>query len=208
MAATAVPGSLSLATTLLTLLPVGRNWLQAWARANGQLLPAYGKSGNGFRLLSLVLDSDNGSEFINYQLQRYCQAENISFTRSRPYHKNDNAHVEQKNWEAIRKIVGYDRLDTLKQLTVLNELYSGSLRLYLNYFQPTRKRKMKTIDTATGKQTKRYFEAKTPYRRVMEHPTTSQAAKDLLTSQYNQLNPVQLLAKIQRVIDRLRRTFR
>jgi hypothetical protein len=105
-------------------------------------------------------------------------------------------------------MVGYARLDTEEQLAILNGLYHGPLRLYLNYFQPNRKRKIKEIDTATGKKTKRYFEAKTPYQRVLEHPATGQAAKDLLTSQYNQLNPVDLLAEIRSVIDRLNRTLR
>jgi hypothetical protein len=156
----------------------------------------------------LGIDSDNGTEYINDHLRRYCIAEGLTFTRSRPYHKNDNAHVEQKNWEAVRKMIGYSRLDTEEQLRVLWQLYSGPLRLYLNFFQPTRKRKAKLIDTATGKKRKSYFEAKTPYRRVMEHPITSQATKDLLTSHYNQLNPVQLLAEIRFLLDELKKTLR
>ena len=154
------------------------------------------------------IDSDNGSEYINDHLRRYCQRSNLTFTRSRPYKKNDNAHVEQKNWEAVRKMVGYARLDTAEQLQILQALYCGSLRLYLNYFQPTRKRQTKLVDTATGKTSKRYFEAKTPYQRVMEHPSTSQAKRKLLTSQYNQLNPVKLLAELRTLIDRLNQTLR
>ncbi len=154
------------------------------------------------------IDSDNGKEYINYQLHRYCVQHRLTFTRSRPYRKNDNAHVEQKNWEAIRKMVGYSRFDTTEQLQLMNELYQEPLRLYLNYFQPTRKRRSKTIDTMTGKKTKRYFEAKTPYQRVMEHERTSQATKDLLISQYNQLNPVKLLAAVRSLLDRLNRTLR
>lgn len=156
----------------------------------------------------LGIDSDNGSEYINRHLQRYCQHENLTFTRSRPYHKNDNAHVEQKNWEAVRKMVGYARLDNQKQLDSLTELYRGPLRLYLNYFQPTRKRQVKVIDTATGQKRKSYFEARTPYQRVLVHPLTSHATKDLLESEYNQLNPVQLLARIRTLLDELKRTFR
>jgi len=154
------------------------------------------------------IDSDNGKEYINYQLQRYCVRQQLTFTRSRPYRKNDNAHVEQKNWEAVRKMVGYSRFDTDEQLRIMHELYLGPLRLYLNYFQPTRKRKAKEINTATGKQRKTYFDAKTPYQRVVEHENTSQAAKYLLTSQYNQLNPVKLLAQIRSLLDRLNRTLR
>ena len=147
--------------------------------------------GTRFPFAILGIDSDNGKEYINYQLMRYCQREGLTFTRSRPYQKNDNAHVEQKNWEAVRKMVGYSRFDTQQQLLILTELYRGPLRLYLNYFQPTRKRKVKLIETATGKKQKRYFEAKTPYQRVTEHPSTGQTIKELLSSEYNQLNPVQ-----------------
>lgn len=154
------------------------------------------------------IDSDNGAEYINYHLKHYCKRERLTFTRSRPYHKNDNAHVEQKNWEAIRKIVGYVRLDTKEQLELMNELYREPLRLYLNYFQPNRKRKAKLVDTATGQKRKTYFEAKTPYQRVLQHKNTSQVTKDMLTSEYNNLNPVQLLAQVHLLIDCLKRTLR
>jgi hypothetical protein len=161
-----------------------------------------------FPFAILGIDSDNGAEYINHKLMRYCQRERLTFTRSRPYRKNDNAHVEQKNWEAVRKMIGYSRFDTPEQLQIITELYRGPLRLYLNYFQPTRKRKVKLIDTTTGKQQKRYFEAKTPYQRVMERTSTSQGTKELLSSEYNQLNPVKLLADIRTLIDRLNRTLR
>lgn len=156
----------------------------------------------------LGVDSDNGYEYLNYHLMHYCKREGLNFTRSRPYQKNDNAHVEQKNWEAIRKVVGYSRLDTKEQLQILTELYGRPLRLYLNYFQPTRKRKVKLMDNATGQKRKFYFEAKTPYQRAIDHPSTTKATKDLLTSEYNQLNPVKLLAEIRTLIDRLNGTLR
>lgn len=155
----------------------------------------------------LGIDSDNGAEYINYHLMHYCKKEGISFTRSRPYHKNDNAHVEQKNWEAVRKMVGYAKYDTNEQLDILNELYSGPLRLYLNYFQPTRKRKVKYIDTASGTIHKKYFEAKTPYQRIAEHPNTTNVIKDKLQFEYQQLNPVKLLAEIRTLLERLNRTL-
>jgi hypothetical protein len=154
------------------------------------------------------IDSDNGSEFLNNHLYRYCRDEKLSFTRSRPYHKNDNAHVEQKNNSAIRKVVGYARYDTQEQLAILNQLYSGPLRLYLNFCQPTRKRKTKLIDTKTGKVRKTFFEAKTPYHRIMESGTVDDNSKQLLQSQYNNLNPVKLLAAIRALLDELEKTLR
>ncbi len=156
----------------------------------------------------LGIDSDNGSEYINYHLMRYCTREKLTFTRSRPYHKNDNAHVEQKNWEAIRKMVGYNRLDTSEQLALLSELYRGPLRLYLNYFQPTRKRKVKEVDAATGQKRKAYYDARTPYQRVLTHPGIPPDTKAVLQSGYNELNPVKLLAEIREILGKLQRTFR
>lgn len=156
----------------------------------------------------LGIDSDNGAEFINGHLYHYCQQEGITFTRSRPYRKNDNAHIEQKNNTAIRKMVGYARYDTRQQLDILNKLYSGPLRLYLNYCQPTRKRRFKLMDTGTGKVKKVYFEAKTPYQRVLESEHVDYGTKLLLQSQYNKLNPVKLLAEIHSLLERLDKTLR
>lgn len=144
------------------------------------------------------LDSDNGSEFINWHLQRYTKKHRITFTRSRPYRKNDNAHVEQKNWTAIRQLVGYKRLDTPEQLATLNDLYANEWRLYVNFFQPTMKVKETTKDQATGKKTKRYYQAMTPHQRLMAHPKVSTEQKALLQSIYDSLNPLQLQEAIQR----------
>ena len=83
----------------------------------------------------LGLDSDNGAEFINHDLKRYCEQERITFTRCRPYKKNDQAYVEQKNWTTVRQIVGYDRYEGQAACEALNALY-GPLRLYVNFFQP------------------------------------------------------------------------
>jgi hypothetical protein len=83
------------------------------------------------------LDSDNGSEFINYHLKAFCDHEHIQFTRSRPYKKNDNAHVEQKNWTHVRKLFGYVRYDSKKALDAMNELYQNELRLLQNLFLPS-----------------------------------------------------------------------
>jgi hypothetical protein len=156
----------------------------------------------------LGIDSDNGGEYINNHLYRYCVDEHIYFTRSRPYKKNNNAHVEQKNWEAVRKIVGYSRLDDERQQAILNELYQGPLSLYLNYFQPTRKRKSKLIDTASGVSRKSYFEARTPHQRLMDNMSVPGEVKDLLQSEYNNLNPVQLLAEIRTLIEQLDKSLR
>lgn len=154
------------------------------------------------------LDPDNGSEFINWQLHRYCQKHSITLTRSRAYHKNDQAHVEQKNYTAIRQLVGWSRLDKRSQQSILNDLYSNEWRLYLNFFQPTMKLKEKIKDTATGKVKKRYYEAKTPYQRLIEHPKVDPQAKAMLQSQYQSLNPIQLQREIKQKLELLRSTLK
>lgn len=154
------------------------------------------------------LDSDNGAEFINWHLERYTRKHRITFTRSRPYRKNDQAHVEQKNWTAIRQLVGYQRLDTAEQLEILNDLYANEWRLYLNFFQPTMKLKQTVKDQRTGRKTKRYHQAQTPHQRLMVHPMVSAEQKALLQSTYDSLNPVQLQREIQRKLTKLEKTFR
>jgi hypothetical protein len=83
------------------------------------------------------IDSDNGSEFINDHLVRYCKTHGIQFTRGRPYKKDDNAHIEQKNWTHVRKLIGWDRFDTPEAVELLNDLYRNELRLMMNLFQPS-----------------------------------------------------------------------
>lgn len=154
------------------------------------------------------LDPDNGSEFINWQMFRYCEKHNINLTRSRPYHKNDNAHVEQKNWTAIRQLFGYARYDKREQQAMMNDLYANEWRLFINFFQPTMKRKERVKDNQTGKTKKKYYEAKTPYQRLIEHPKTSQEQRDALMSTYETLNPVELKRQINRKIELIKKTLK
>jgi len=148
----------------------------------------------------LGIDSDNGAEFINAHLLRYCREEHITFTRSRPYRKNDSCFVEQKNYSVIRRTVGYSRYDTDKELNTLNELYSY-LRLYVNFFQPVRKLIKK--ERIGSKIIKRYDEAKTPYRRVLASPDILDEIKVKLKNQYAMLNPAELKRKITKLQNRL-----
>lgn len=137
----------------------------------------------------LGVDSDNGSEFINNELLRYCQDQQITFTRSRPYRNNDNCFVEQKNYSVVRRTVGYYRYDTVKQEELLRGLYAR-LRLYSNFFLPVMKLKEKVRNGS--KLTRRYDHPQTPYRRVLEHPQILQQTKDALTAQYATLNVIVL----------------
>ena len=135
------------------------------------------------------LDSDNGAEFINAQLLNWCEEHAITFTRSRPYRKNDNCFVEQKNWPVVRQQVGYARYDTPEELEALKGLYRV-LRLYVNFFQPQMKLVHKTRRGA--KVTKRFDRARTPYQRVLGSPHVPEVAKRGLREIYLSLNPAQL----------------
>lgn len=139
------------------------------------------------------IDSDNGSEFINDTLYRYCLDEQITFTRSRPYQKNDQAHVEQKNWSVVRHTVGYDRWETEQELALLESIYDD-LRLYINFFQPSFKLIAK--ERIGNKTIKRYDTAKTPYQRLLERKDISIESKARLMNLYLQLNPAELRRSI------------
>lgn len=145
----------------------------------------------------LGIDSDNGGEFINDLLYRYCLNEQITFTRSRPYQKNDQAHVEQKNWSVVRHTVGYDRWETEQELTLLESIYDD-LRPYINFFQPSLKLIAK--ERIGNKMIKRYDPAKTPYQRVLEQHQISLQAKARLAHCYVQLNPASLRRQIDHKI--------
>ena len=149
---------------------------------------------------ALGIDSDNGGEFINAHLVRFCAEKELAFTRSRPYRKNDNCFVEQKNWTVVRKTVGYFRYDTEEQLKILNQIY-GYLRLYTNYFQPTMKLVRKTRTGAKVK--KEYDKPRTSYQRLMECPAVSKEAKAAMKAEYETLNPAQLKRKIIKLQGRL-----
>jgi hypothetical protein len=144
------------------------------------------------------LDSDNGSEFINSDLLRYCEQQHITFTRARPYRKNDNCYVEQKNYSVVRQTVGYQRFDTAAELMVLQQLYQ-TLRLYTNFFQPTMK--LKSKERLGSRVKKSYHLPQTPYQRVRACADVALADKKKLQRQYRQLNP----AALKRELDKQRR---
>ena len=141
------------------------------------------------------IHSDNGTEFINWHLLKYTSNEGIYFSRSRPYKKNDNCLVEQKNWTHVKKFVGYSRYDTEDELMALNDLYRGEMRLYKNFFQPVIK--LISKERIGGKIHRKYDKAKTPYQRLLESGEITQENKEKLERIHNSLNPAQL----KRVID-------
>lgn len=145
----------------------------------------------------LGIDSDNGSEFINDLLYRYCLENEITFTRSRPYKKNDQAHVEQKNWSVVRHVIGYDRLESEEQHAMLTSIYQD-LRLYVNFFQPV----LKLIDKECigNKLVRKYDIARTPYQRVIERQDIPLTRKAQLLNAYLRLSPVKLRNRIDQKV--------
>jgi hypothetical protein len=148
----------------------------------------------------LGIDSDNGSEFINDPLYHYCQYQKITFTRSRPYYKNDQAHVEQKNWSVVRHLIGYDRFETEAEYNLLQSIYQD-LRLYFNFFQPVLK--LVSKEHVDKKVIKHYDIAATPYQRVLASKDIQFDVKAGLSNLYVQQNPVKLRASIDQKVDQL-----
>jgi hypothetical protein len=148
----------------------------------------------------LGIDSDNGSEFINDQLFRYCSEHEITFTRTRPYRKNDICFVEQKNWTVVRQSAGYGRFEGEDAVAVLNELY-GWLRLSVNFFSPQQKLVAKSRKGA--RVTRRYDQARTPLQRLGDRKGVGDEVKADLLAHYRDTNPVVVAKAIGRLQKRL-----
>ncbi len=150
------------------------------------------------------IDSDNGSEFINTHLFNFCQqrAKNhsVQFTRSRPYKKDDNAHVEQKNWTHVRKLLGWDRYDTLEALNAINRLYE-QLRIFQNLFQPSMKLSIKI--RKGSRVIRRYDQPRTPLERVVQSSEKTLPQIQELKSTLKDTDPFELSRDIDRQLDGL-----
>lgn len=145
----------------------------------------------------LGIDSDNGSEFINAHMKRYCENHSITFTRGRANKKNDSCFIEQKNWDIVRKMIGYKRLEKHDELIVLKQIYD-LVGLYQNYFQPSRKLISKV--RVGPKVTKKYDVAQTPAQRLLTLKDTPRYVKRRLQETFKQLNPALLMRDIQNLI--------
>ncbi|MFH1893483.1 MAG: transposase family protein [Candidatus Zixiibacteriota bacterium] len=146
----------------------------------------------------LGFDCDNGSEFLNHHLVRYFtdHKPRVKFTRSRPYKKNDNAHVEQKNYSHVRQLLGYDRLDNPELVDLINGLYAKEWSLYQNHFSPSLKLLEKK--RIRSKYKKKYEEPKTPCQRLLESIHIPEEQKMLLNACHQNLNPFNLKRTIER----------
>ena len=152
-----------------------------------------------FRLLSI--QSDCGTEFLNYVVMKYLQNRPVPviMTRSRPYHKNDNAHVEQKNNTHVRNVFGYDRIEHVGLIALMNEIYRDYWNPLNNFFLPSMKLREKERNGA--RITKRYDEPMTPYQRLMLAPNVSEERKNELKLRFKSLNPFELKRGLEKKLD-------
>lgn len=139
---------------------------------------------------------DTGSEFVNWHVKDWCDTLGVEMTRSRPYHKNDNAYVEQKNGHVVRRFLGYTRIDCKESIPVMNEFYRV-LGLYLNHFIPSRKCIEKI--RVGSKYKRKYDKAQTPYQRVLAHPNVPKETKEKLRKEHETLNPLVLKDEMERL---------
>jgi hypothetical protein len=187
----------------LTCVDLSTGWIECLAvrrRTEQAVFEAIQAMRTYLPFLLLGIDSDNGSEFINDLLYQYCLSEKITFTRSRPYQKNDQAHVEQKNWSVVRRLIGYDRFETEEEYLLLQSIYAG-LRLYANFFQPVLK--LVSKEHVDKKLVKCYDTAATPFQRILAAKEIPLETKARLTNLYVQLNPVQLRTSIDEKVAKL-----
>ncbi len=179
----------------LDTVDIATGWTEqraVWGKGETEVLRQIQEIEDSLPFPLLGFDSDNGSEFLNWHLIKHFQKRHkpVQFTRSRPYHKDDNAHVEQKNWTHVRQWLGYRRFDKPVLVGLMNDLYTQQWRLYHNFFLPSVKLVEKRL--VDGKAIKRYDSPKTPYQRVLASPYLSDAVKHALKEQFETLNPFTL----------------
>lgn len=197
----------------INCVDIATGWNQqraAWGKGEGGVLKAIKSIEKSLPFDILGFDCDNGSEFLNWHLLRYLsnRKQPIQFTRSRAYHKNDNAHIEGKNWTHIRQYPGYQRFENLELVDLLNDLYTSEWNLYFNFFIPS----VKLIDKVrvASKIIRKYDTPKTPFQRTIESEHISESVKIKLKNQFSNLDPFKLQKlmsiKIKNIINIVNKT--
>jgi hypothetical protein len=187
----------------LNTTDVATEWTEPWAVMGKTQRAVHGaieeiRTRLPFPLLGI--DFDNGPEFLNDHLIRYCQAEKITYTRCRAYHKDDQAHIEQKNWSVVRQFVGYDRYESAAALVQMRRVYE-LLRLYVNLYQPVMKLVGKEREGSRVR--KRYDEARTPFRRALEAGVIAEGGRAELEQLMADDGPLPLRRRIDAELDKL-----
>lgn len=190
----------------ITLVDIATTWVESravWTLSGENTVTALRSIRAALPFPVVALDFDNGGEFINNVVMRYCMNENIALTRSRPNQKNDNAHIEQKNDSVVRQFLGYGRLENPDLRVPLNDLYCNEWSWYNNFFRPSFKLREKT--RIGSKYTRKYDTPMTPYDRVLLSDVVSEAKKQQLREFYASLNPFQFRNTMQRKLQQIRR---
>jgi len=174
-----------------------------WGKGEGGVLEQIKDIEQDLPFPLLGFDSDNGSEFLNYHLVRHFlqRTHPVHFTRSRAYHKDDNAHIEQKNWTHVRQWLGYERFDQPHIVPILNDLYRNEWRLFHNFFCPSVKLIAK--ERIGSKTIKRHDSPKTPYQRILASPDISNHTKESLSKQLENLNPFLLRKTMEKKLKQI-----
>jgi len=188
----------------LNFTDIFSQWVETEAvMGKGQegILDAVDKISQRFPFRILGIDSDNGSEFINHHLWNYCEEEGIQFTRSRPYKKDDNAHIEQKNWTHVRKLMGWDRYDSPQALVAMNDLYEKELPLYMNLFQPSVK--LLKTERKGSRKNRLYSRPLTPLDRLLASEHIDQSQKEKLIALRESLDPFELAETVNQKLQQI-----
>jgi hypothetical protein len=183
----------------LTVTDPASGWTEnraTWNKAAAGILAQFGEMEKVLPFAVQSFHSDNGSEFLNWSLHRHLHERGVPFTRSRAYRKNDNAHVEQKNWTHVRQLFGHDRLEHPELVEMMNAVYAHEWRLLQNYFLP--KAKLIEKQKLGSKYRRRYEKPKTPLQRLLESPDVTDASKAALRAEHAQLNPFHLREELER----------
>lgn len=183
----------------LVLTDVATGWIECLpllSKHQGSVIQAFGHALRLIPFQVLGIDTDCGTEFINQELITFCEQNQITFTRGRAYKKNDQCFVEQKNGVVVRQLVGYDRFEGMQAYKQLNELYRAT-RLYVNFFQPSMKLRIKHRDGA--KVQRSYDPAKTPFHRLLGESVLSEGKRLYLSQVFETLDPIRLLQQIRRI---------
>ena len=181
----------------LCAIDVATGWTElqpVWGMSQEKVIAALHLVSRRLPFKLQALHTDNGSEFINHKLLAWCRRERVSFTRGRGYRKNDQAYVEQRNWQTVRRLVGYDRLSSKEALNLLEHLYA-CLRLQGNFFRPVRKLIGK--ERLGARVVKHYDEPRTPYQRLLASGSLGQEERVRLAEVYAAINPEALRLRIE-----------
>lgn len=198
----------------INCVDIASGWTEqraVWGKGERGVLTAIKNIENTIPFPLKGFDCDNGSEFLNWHLIRFLtdRKKPVTFTRARAYHKNDNAHIENKNWTHIRQYLGYERFEHPALTQKLNDLFTTEWNLYFNYFIPSVKLIAKT--RIGSKIIKTYDIPKTPMQRLLDSEHVSQPTKDLLTQKFKDLNPFlieeRMSLKIKKIVKNSKKTF-